>query len=415
VATTSHRGVKVTLLVIGLVLLLVVGAVLFMWFDLNGKLHNRNVDDLLGSSRPTRVENTNSATVTHPGDPFPGRAMNILVMGTDSRDGANSATSGDEVAGARSDTTFIAHVSADRTRAEAIFIPRDTMITMPECLKPDKTVIPEAGNFEQFNSAYSHGDDYGGTAGGAACVIRAVEEMTDVQIDAYVVVDFAGFTTVVDSIGGLDITMLCRLYAPDAGGLDLPEGVVHIDGAQAVQLARARTGVGVGDGSDLGRVEREKALLRAILSKVITLNYVTDFPKLYGLASAVLSSVTTDLGNVAEFAGFAYTLRGLNLADVQFETLPVADWSENRNRVVVDHSRADYLWQDLRNDQPLGSAYAADHPAAAPDPSSTEDPAVADPSQTPTVPADASGEAGATTQPQSTAPPTIQRPTDCDW
>jgi len=123
--------------------------------------------------------------------------MNILVMGTDSRAGANGDLTGDDPGGSRSDTTFIAHVSADRDRITFVSIPRDIFITIPDCLDGDGNVIPEAGWMNMgFNAAYAYGVYSGGSlATGAACAIKAVEEMSNVRIDAYMVIDFSDSST----------------------------------------------------------------------------------------------------------------------------------------------------------------------------------------------------------------------------
>ena len=67
-----------------------------------------------------------------PDDPFAGKALNILVMGTDYRDAENAAIAGEEE-GMRSDTTFVVHVSGDRTRMEVVSIPRDSLVDIPSC------------------------------------------------------------------------------------------------------------------------------------------------------------------------------------------------------------------------------------------------------------------------------------------
>jgi len=264
-----------------------------------------------------------------------------------------------------------------------------------------------------FNAAFAYGVDSGGSiATGAACAIRAVEAMSDVRIDAYLVVDFMGFVDVVDAVGGVDVTLLCPMQSRNAGGLDLPAGVSHLDGITAVNVARARTGAGVGDGSDLQRINRQHALFNAIMDKVYSMNYVTDFPKLYSLVSAVIGSVTTDIGrNLSDIAGFAYSLKSLNMSNVTFETIPVSDAGNGVN-VVIRTSQAEPLWKALRNDRPLHEL----DPSATPSGSSA-DPEAIDPSETPTAPetSETPGSVPDSTPSGPPAPPTIQQPSDCDF
>ena len=405
VKAKKHRGLKAALIVAVAVVLAIVGTGVYIWFDLNGKLHSEDVGGLLGTNRPPTSGISHSSKT--PGDPFAGRPVNILVMGTDSREGSNTQVSGDDPGGMRSDTTFILHVSADRTRVEAVSIPRDTWITIPDCLDEDGDIIPEAGWMHMgFNAAFAYGVDSGGSlVTGAACAIRAVEEVANIRIDAYVVVDFMGFVNVVDAIGGLDVTLQCPIYSRLAGGIDLPEGVVHLDGMTAVNLARARTGEGLGDGSDLARIYRQQRLFTAIANKVYEMNYVTDFPKLYNLVGAVIGSLTTDLGdNLAEIAGFAYSLKGFRVSDIRFVTIPIADAGDGVH-VVFKPGADELIWDALRNDLPL----PGDEPTTSASPTDlpTEDPSTEAPPDSidnPTIP----------TAPPAPPPPiSIQRDSDC--
>jgi LCP family protein required for cell wall assembly len=398
----SHRGLKITLIIVLAVILVIGGALAWLWISLGSKLNQRHIDEFLGSSRPPTVSSAATAT-KYPGDPFAGQALNILVLGTDSRDGANAGISADHPGGARSDTQFIAHVSADRTRVDAVSIPRDTWITMPDCVGSDGEEIPQAGwGHQKFNSAFFYGaggdTDTPDIGLGAACAIRAVEAMSNVRINAYMVVDFMGFVNVVNAVDGVDVNLRCPIYSPNAG-LDLPAGINHLDGVQAVAMARARTGDGLGGGSDLERINRQHVLFDSILAKVYALNYVTNFPQLYNLVSSVVSAVTTDLGDLTKIAGFAYSLRNLSMADVAFTTVPIADVGDGSNVYVLE-SEAEPIWDALNTDRPVGSA----------DPSASDS---ASPSETESTPTDPTQPTDTTPTDTTTEPPLIQSEYDC--
>jgi len=409
----KRTGLKVALIVLISVVLIIGGGLTYMWFDLNGKFNHADVTPMLPSTRPSTFTPTTAPSVKYPGDPYAGKAVNILVMGTDSREGANAGVSGDDAGGPRSDTTFIAHVSADRTRVDVVSIPRDVYITIPQCTDENGKVIPEAGWMNMgFNAAFAYGYESGGSiATGAACTIRAVEEMSNVFIDAYVVVDFMGFVDVVNAVGGLDVTLLCPIYSKNAGGLDLPAGEVHIDGIEAVNLARARTGQGLGGGSDLERINRQHRLFDALLDKVYQMNYVTNFPQLYSLVGAVIGSLTTNLGtNLADIAGFAFSLKNFNTNNITFITIPVSD-AENHSNVVLRKSAAEPIWESLRTDTYL--------PGYEPTETPPDEPSEAPADETSQAPG---GDAGNPANPATTeeAPPppppvapVIQSPSDC--
>jgi LCP family protein required for cell wall assembly len=359
--TAKHRrGVKITIIAVCAILVLTIAGIVALVWSLNERLNDLDIGDLLGGDRPASA--SASSTVRNPGDPFSGRAVNIVVMGTDSRQGAAGAYSGDgdEVEGMRADTTFIAHISADRTRVDALSIPRDTFITIPECVLPDGELVPEAGWTEQgFNAAFASGAFTGDVGAGAACAIRAIEEMTDVRMDGFVVVDFAGFAQIVDAIGGVDICLSEAIDSPDADNLVLPAGFNHLTGALATQYARARTGDGTGDGSDLGRIDRQQVLFTAIARKALSLNIVSDFPKLYDFIGSVMDAVTTDIGGIADLAGFAYSLRNLDMAEINFYTVPITDAWDGAH-VELETEEAAPFFEALSTDVPMATAVTPD-------------------------------------------------------
>ena len=403
----GHRGAKVAIIIALAVLLVagVTGAVLFL--KLSGRLHQVNVDSMLGAERP--AGNSSLSHVRNAGDPFAGRAMNILVIGSDSRAGDNSTISNDQNAGQRSDTTFIAHISADRTRVDVVSIPRDTLITIPQCVYPDGSKVMMAGATKQkFNSAFAYGSmDKGTLASGVACTIRAVEAMSNVRIDGFVAVDFAGFAKIVDAIGGVDIILPCAVRAAEANNLNLPAGFNHLDGATATSYARARTGVGLGDGSDLMRIQRQQALFRAVAAKVLNMSLLANVGTLYNFVGSVADAMTTDLGGITDLAGFAASLRDLGSGSLTFMTIPIADAGDGANVVLVP-ARAAPVWKALATDTPLPSS-------ATPSPSAT-------PTSTPSKPSSGATSSSSTSAPgtsgtsapaasSSTASPTPATPT----
>ena len=185
------------------VALFVVSGAGFAWYDLQSRVGRVGVGKLLGDEK--------ERPGTEAPDSYNGRAVNLLVLGTDSRSGENNvdgSEGSDEVSVARSDTALLMHVSADRKRIDAVSIPRDTLVDIPECkrLDGDTTGAEEDG---QFNSAFANGagtgNDKKAIASGAACTWKTVEKMTDIRIDDFVVVDFNGLSKVVDSLDGVHV------------------------------------------------------------------------------------------------------------------------------------------------------------------------------------------------------------------
>ena len=408
-AVTERRKIVKRLGIVLLALVVaLVGFVAYMLVSLNGRFGGTNVDPMLGTDRPTDVASTSGIQTA--GDPYSGRAMNILVLGSDSRSGDNSTLSGDAAAGARSDTILIAHVSADRRRVDVVSIPRDTMVVIPQCYYDDnKTKVQNTGGsgLQMINAALSWGTDLGHgkpgtTAAGVACMIKTIERATKIRINGYVLVDFAGFANIVDAIGGVDMWMPCAVSSVDAGNLVLPAGLNHLDGSTALNYARARHGSGVGDGSDLMRIKRQQALFMALAQKVLHMDMATNIGKLYNFIGSVGDSMTTDLGNGLDLAGFAYSLRNLSPGSMTFSTVPVVGYPDDLNRVIIAQSRAQPVFNALAYDLPIpGTHPDSAQPTTAPDeaPPTTS----TNPTSTPTTP----GTTGPATTPPTTPGTTL--------
>ncbi len=316
---------------------------------LNGNINRVRVDNLLGSEkdRPPKVAE----------DP---KAMNILVMGSDKRKGKNALN----VEGQRSDTAIVMHLAADRKSATAVSIPRDTMVPIPACTLDDGSVVP-AQTLQMFNEAFSEG--------GPACTIKTVEKLTKIRIDNYVVVDFGGFKDMVDALGGVRVCLPYAVNDPQSH-LNLSAGTHTVRGQQA--LAYVRTRHGLGDGSDLSRIDRQQAFIGSMVSKVKNKGLLLRPDRLLSFLGAATSSLTTDYGSLKDMAGLAQDVRGLPTKDVTFLTAPNQPWSENPNRVELKKSAAT-VWRALRFDQPL--------PGKEPKPTSTPRASTATPSGPPLV------------------------------
>lgn len=312
-----------------LALALVVGlSATFLYRHLNGNLRHEDVSGQLGTDRPPAVEVDG-----------PDRPVNILVMGSDSRDcdgcGVDTATGGG------SDTTILFHLSADRESAYGVSIPRDSLVDRPDCFREDGTTIPgEPG--AMWNAAFS--------VGGAACTIRQLEQVTGVRVDNYVVVDFGGFKKMVDAVDGVEVCVPRELHS-DKGDITIPAGTRTMMGEEAEDYIRIR--YGVGDGTDLGRIRRQQAFMAALVQRVVEKGTLARPDRLIGFLDAATRSLTTDFDSIADLAQLGMELKDIGESRVRFLTVP--------NQLSVEHvgrvewlPEAQTLWERLRLDQPLG-------------------------------------------------------------
>lgn len=304
----------------------------YVYFKLNGNLKSVDINQALGADRPTKIDNGSE---------------NILVLGSDSRSGSNKKLGGGTDDGsARSDTAMIVHVYEGHKKASVVSIPRDTLIDRPACTDTDGTAHPAAAGV-MFNEAYS--------TGGAACTVKTVESLTGIRMDHYLEVDFAGFQKLIDDLGGVPVTTTKNIDDPQSH-LKLKAGTHTLDGEQALGLVRTRHGVG--DGSDLGRIQLQQAFVKALLDQVKHVGVLSNPKKLYDLADTATKAVTTDsdLGSVNALADFANGLKGISSSHMKMVTMPVQYDPANLNRVLMEKSKAQLVWNALKNDRPIPKA-----------------------------------------------------------
>ncbi|MFC8944923.1 LCP family protein [Streptomyces rochei] len=272
-------------------------------------------------------------------------AQNVLVIGSDTRSGDANARYGRDDGTERSDTTILLHLSAGRDSATAVSLPRDLMVDVPGCRRPDGQRSQPV--FAQFNYAYE--------VGGSACSVRTVEKLTGIRVDHHVVVDFQGFEKMVDALDGVEVC-LREPVNDEAARLELPAGRVTLDGEQALGYVRARKSLG--DGSDTDRMERQQHFLGALVNKVQSNDVLLNPVKLYPVLDAATSSLTTD-PDLASLRGLYDLVRGLRdipTERVQFLTVPRESYAGDANRDQLVEPDAEKLFTRLRTDEPVAVA-----------------------------------------------------------
>ncbi|GAA3121171.1 LCP family protein [Streptomyces echinatus] len=301
----------------------------YVYFKLNGNIHSVDINQALGTDRPTKIDNGSE---------------NILVLGSDTRSGKNKKLGGGTDDGsARSDTAMIVHVYEGHEKASVVSIPRDTLVDRPQCTDTQGTAHSAASGV-MFNEAYS--------TGGAACAVKTVESITGIRMDHYLEVDFEGFQRLIDDLGGVRVTTTKDIRDPQSH-LDLKAGPHTLTGEQALGLVRTRHGVG--DGSDLGRIQLQQAFIKALIDQVKHVGVFSNPKKLYDLADTATKAVTTDseLGSVNALMDFAGGLKGIGSSHMKMVTMPVEYDPANPNRVLLAKAKAQLVWNALKNDGPI--------------------------------------------------------------
>ena len=319
---------------------------------------NISTEKFLPGPRPT-------AEVTGP--------INVLVMGSDTREGANGKGIGGITPGL-SDTTILLHLSANRKFAYGVSLPRDAEVERPACPRKDGQGI-DPGGITQFNAAYA--------IGGAACTVKTVEHLTGIRIDHFVVVDFVGFRNMVNAIHGVTICVPSEVN-DTIGHIQLPAGTYNVTGQQALDYVRVRHDIGAPTG-DIGRMKRQQTFISAMIKKVVSAGTLANPVRLLNFLDAATSSLTTDPGfaNLKQLASLGKSLQNIGLDHVQFITVPWKPWPQNTLRVAWKDPEANQLWQLIRDDAQLTPQFTADAVAPGPGGGATAT-ASPSPSATPT-------------------------------
>ena len=173
---------------------------------------------------------------------------------------------GDSTVNFRSATIILTRVDAPAQKVTLVSIPRDTLVDMG------------ANGERKINDAYS--------IGGGAYMMEVVEEFAGVDITAYAEVDFEQFTSIVDAIGGVEVTLPVAV-SDVLAAVDLPEGTQTINGAQALGLCRARHAYDEYGGGDFYRAANQRMVIGAIIKKVLTLDPVSMLNAVASMAESV--------------------------------------------------------------------------------------------------------------------------------
>ncbi|WP_407699477.1 LCP family protein [Streptomyces broussonetiae] len=305
------------------------------WFyeHLNGNIHSVSLDGKGGTEKA---------------DAFGRTPINILVMGSDGRTsaedcklGGGCSRTGVQTGNGNADVEMVVHISADRSNATVMSIPRDTMTRVPACTDA-ASAQSTPGYYGQINSALAYGP---------ACQVATVHQLTGIPIDHFVKLDFSGVVKMSDAVGGVSVCVSDNVY-DTYSHLKLSKGDHTLQGQAALEFVRSRHGFG--DGSDLGRTTTQHIFLSAMIRKFKSAGTLTDPTAVYGLADAATKALTVDdgLGTVKKLISLASDVNKVPAKRMTFTTMQTAPDPHNKDRVVVGPG-AKSLFSSIANDQSL--------------------------------------------------------------
>ncbi|MET8370498.1 LCP family protein [Micromonospora sp. DT68] len=257
-------------------------------------------------------------------------AMNILILGSDTRDPENTG-------GSRTDTIILAHLPKDRSSAQLISIPRDTWVPVP------RSKEGRGGRDAKINASFAWG--------GVPLMVQTVEKFTGVRIDHVTMVDFSGFKEIVDALGGIDITVEKGFTSTHSLNPDsrrtFKAGTQTFDGAAALDYARERYAFADGDFS---RIKHQQQVIKAILDKAASGGTLANPGKLNSFVRATANAVAVD--ESMSLVDLAMELRHLRSGQLGFYTCPTkgTGMMGTESVVLADVAKARTLFDAVRRD-----------------------------------------------------------------
>ncbi|MFE1290408.1 LCP family protein [Streptomyces sp. NPDC058751] len=341
-----RRILRWSALVLSVLILGTAGAGYLYYRHLNNNLKQ---DDLnIGDAKDRAAKTKPNAAGQTP--------LNILLIGSDAR----NSTENQKLGGARdtfgapprADVQMLLHLSADRTNMSVVSMPRDTLLRIPNCTDP------ETGKTYTGSTSLTMTNDSLGR-GGPGCTVATWEKLTDIHIDHFIMVDFAGVVSMADAIGGVPVCVDANIYSHTStghgSGLKLEEGTTSIKGEQALQWLRTR--YGFEDGSDIGRTKAQHQYMNSMVRQLRENATLSNPGKLRGLAETATSALTVDqgLGSVTKLYDLSKELKKVPTKRITMTTMPWV-YSSDGNRVLPKPTDADKVWRLLREDIALDGA-----------------------------------------------------------
>ncbi|MDF4251030.1 LCP family protein [Streptomyces sp. WMMB303] len=275
--------------------------------------------------------------------------VNILVIGTDAREGKGNTGYGDAGSVGHADTTFLFHVSEDRSNATALSIPRDMITDIPDCeIKQENgsTKVIRGDQNVRFNTSLGQEDR------NPTCTWNTVEELVGVKIDHFMMADFNAVKELSTAVGGVEVCTEKAINDPKSH-LKLKAGKHTVQGEQALAFVRTRHAVGFG--SDLDRIKLQQQFLSSMIRKMKSGDTLSSPSKLFKLSDATTKALTVDpgIGSVKKLMALANDLKRVNIKNITFATVPVVDNPNNKATVLLNKSKADPLFRMVQEDKSL--------------------------------------------------------------
>jgi len=272
-------------------------------------------------------------------------ALNILLLGSDSRDPENKAKAGEW----RTDTMLIAHIPASHDKVYLVSLPRDLYVHIPK-----SPTNPKLGNQKaKLNAAFAWG--------GLPLTVQTIEGYTGLHLDHVVLIDFGGFKQVVDALGGVDMHIEQDVKSIHPPHRQFRKGTNHLDGPAALDYVRQRYQFPDGD---FARMRHQQQFMKAVLDKAASGGTLTNPAKLNAFLKATAKAVSVD--KKLSLADLAVQFRNIRSDDLVFMVSPHTGSKRinGEDVIVPDPTKGPALYEALGNDK--AADWAKQHATPAP-------------------------------------------------
>jgi LCP family protein required for cell wall assembly len=305
---------------------------------------------------------------------------NFLIVGVDSRFGQNGdmgAGTTADAGGARSDTVMLVNIPANRKRVVAVSFPRDLAINPMQCeawnaetgeygpLYNDRTQTygPDKVYTEtKLNSAYA--------VGGPKCLVKVIQKLSGLSVNRFMAVDFAGFSKMVDALGGVEVCSTTPLQDYELGTVLPTAGRQMIDGHTALQYVRARQ-VTTETNGDYGRIKRQQLFLSSLLRSLISREVFFSLSKLNNVVNLFINDSYVDNIKTKDLVDLGQSIQGVNAGRITFVTVPTTGVTDSDGNEPPRTTDMHALFDAIINDDPLPEEKNADNTPVPGTPEST--------------------------------------------
>lgn len=295
---------------------------------------------------------------------------NFLIVGVDSRIGENSdmgAGTTEDAAGARSDTVMLVNIPANRERVVGVSFPRDLEIEPMKCepwdprtreygpiTDPDSPMYGADEVYTEYklNSAYA--------VGGPKCLVKVVQKISGLSINRFMAVDFAGFSKMVDALGGVEVCSTTPLEDYEVGTVLPRAGRQIIDGQTALQYVRARQITTEGNG-DYGRIKRQQRFLSSLLRSLISKEVFFSLSKLNNVVNMFINDSYVDNMDTKDLVTLGQSIQGIAAGRITFLTVPTTGYMDEWGNEHLREEDTRAIFDAIINDDPLPKERNADN------------------------------------------------------